>query len=643
MIVGWSPLTGVDEDSSPAKAVGYMMNSVVLKKVGSSYVQLRRNPKPELLVGRPSLMLPVLEAVPYRHRYTAATLSFTDTDVCVDDFNGGDPGLRTRVAQTVGLFLNVAYAGLPVAAPLHPLVGTHTHTGRLEVNILMPRAVWTSAVGLKAYNAHPPGRVSRALWDSFQDTVNGRFGWADPLDRMRRKMTKSPNWLIKNQREADRHGRRYGIATFDEIACLAESVQQEEGFCDRADLLDAMQPELARRGIEVVRLTDDTVIFGEINGNERWTMGGLLFSDAFRGDNPLVNLPPNEFDGYRAMQLRNAPAKLAEAMRRRADFNTSRYGYPAADAESLVHVSPIPKIEFPLHHPDHQGGSLVHDAQPARTEAHTADRADPRAGKLSHHGSGSPSGAPGAGARGDDRHARLLRHASDAASLFGSLKQHLSQIIFHWRRRQANVTLARAIGGRFTARFDQIVDSLERLNDRHSATARLAEASGRVAQADRPDRAAPGHLGPGRDAGPVGPHRPVPHGDHPRGGSDDEGRHRDGGRAGDPRPDQAHRSGIGSPGPGYRDLEDRDRADPDDAGRAVTAGDNAPVTRAALIRRVRQIAAEQNIASPRLTFVMDGRHEWLRSDTGSEVFFMDGREDRDVPVDNTSDTEIDFP
>ena len=144
MIGGWSPHTGTAGNDSPRAVIYYLMARDVSKTLGAWRTRVTRDPAPELLIGDPQACLHTLRALRTKHRYSVATLSFTVEDIPVGEFNAGDPDLRSRVDRMLQLFFEVAYAGLPREARLHPLVGTHTHTGRLKVNILMPRAIWRS-------------------------------------------------------------------------------------------------------------------------------------------------------------------------------------------------------------------------------------------------------------------------------------------------------------------------------------------------------------------------------------------------------------------------------------------------------------------------------------------------------------------
>lgn len=213
-----------------------------------------------------------------------------NTDISVEAFNVGGPVLRRQISQTIGLFFECAYAGVPKLARLQPLVGTHTHTGRLEVNILMPRAVLTNDGKIRAYNPHPLGKISRELWDNFRNCANHRFGWADPLDYSHSRLTAQPNWLLKQRREGARHGQKLPTELRQNIAAFAECLVDWENISDRDTLIIRMQPELADQDIIKRSRRADSVTFTDIGTGQIYRTRGLLFSDTFCPDKPSQTL-----------------------------------------------------------------------------------------------------------------------------------------------------------------------------------------------------------------------------------------------------------------------------------------------------------------------------------------------------------------
>ncbi|MFC5739265.1 hypothetical protein [Sinirhodobacter huangdaonensis] len=599
-----------------------MLEREVGKTLGAWHVQVSRDPIPELLAGRPELTLAGLKALPGKHRYSVATLSFAREDVLVSAFNAGAAEARAQIRQTLGLFLEVAYAGLPEAARLEPLIGTHTHTGRLEVNILLPRAVWTAQGQIRAYNPHPPGKVSQRLWDNFRDVLNRRFGWADPLDRAHRRMTSQPNWLLKQQSEALRNDIPPPWDFRKEIAAMAECLVEWEGISDRDQLINRMQSELANHGLIIQRITADSITFRDLDNGARWRMSGFLFSDAFSPENPLIDLPGPEFDEIRDRQMRAAPKRLADAMRRRAKFNASRYGYPEPAPAAPLALLRMASRPLPLSHPDHSGALLDRPSQPHGASAHPTDRANAPTPEHAHPRPGSAPRRVGARTGGDALHARLLRHAVHAQSLFDALKHQLSHILGRLRTYQAEWSLAQSLAEQPIDRWHQIASRLETLNERTRSPDVLARTSERIAQADGLDRPLAGASRTGGSPENLGQDQSFSAGDHPYRRPDGTRSPRIGGRAGNPGSRAPTGEGERPPAGGNLPHEKRDHADPCPAG--GTPSGRAVRTRADLIRIARRQASDRGAAATHLAFVIQDGQEWLRFTIGEKTLLTDG-------------------
>ncbi|MHA3980879.1 hypothetical protein ACW9UR_24780 [Halovulum sp. GXIMD14794] len=355
MILGWSPHSTL-RDGSAGPLLDYLTGETVRKSVGGTARVTWRDPLPEPLVGSAAIVRQTIEGLRFKHSYSAATLSFAVTDVPIEEFNAGQDPHRDRVGRILRLFFDVAYAGI---APEHrpPLfANTHTHTGRLEVNVVLPRMVLRPGASgpaqMMAFNPHPPGKASLRLWDSFTDTVNGCFGYADPrgIDLMR--LVGLPDWQLKASAEANRRGLGALRDQRTQLAAHALTLYECGAVSDRASLLYEMEAALLDRGIEIVAVTHSTVTFANRHG-ERWRMRGHLFSDAFSPEHPVHDLPEYDYREYRLSALRLAPERLRRALERRAAFHRHRYRgtHPLPDPHAMLHAPPMP---MPPRHPGHQ-------------------------------------------------------------------------------------------------------------------------------------------------------------------------------------------------------------------------------------------------------------------------------------------------
>jgi hypothetical protein len=606
MIICWSPHTRAMRDGTSSDVIHYMLDARVTEKVGRRKFELIRFPEPELLHGSPTLMTKVLEGLPHEHIYSMATLSFADEDLCVDDFNIGLPELRCRIAQTIDLFLDVAHAGLPPTARLQPLIGTHTHTGRLEVNILMPRAVWTGDGKLRAYNAHPPGAASRRLWDNFRDAMIHRHGWSDSLDSARVQWVKPSDAAIKADRDAHRHEHEITDKTYDLLKSLALDAKATPEVRCRDDLLAVIEPHLRLNAIKVQKRGRDSVTFTNMLTRRRCRMAGLLFSHAFRPGNPVIDLSADAYDAHRRAQIEGARHRLIDCISARAAFNIGRYGHgPYRQAEDIVD-NPSPTVShLPLYNLDLKGQHLVNAAQPPGIQPDAADREASQPAGIAHLGPGGARGDAGRGTEKDKRGARDPHPALNAGRLVLGLKRRLTGIITRWRSRHRAVILARAMARSFTLKWGQLADRMEALNERQLNTRELAGAS------DGADRTASGDPGAGGGAKAVGQGRTISSGRLTPHASDGAGRLGDGGRGGRARPDHDSDRSTGQAVQRDQPRPEGSRADPDDVGGAAERS-TPLITRAAMICYARAEARRLGIPAPRLSFVVAAGNEWLQ-------------------------------
>ncbi|MDO5527902.1 MAG: hypothetical protein Q4F71_00725 [Paracoccus sp. (in: a-proteobacteria)] len=332
MIVGWSPYSGAGQvDGGATELLNYLIADVVRKALDGKVMLVSRRPGPETLLGHPEIVKLAISNSRFKHRYSAATLCFARSDVDVARFNAGDDEQRRRVGRILNLFVETAFVGIPTAARSPVFANTHTHTGRLEVNVVVPRFIRRPDERIMSFNPHPPRRGSRNFWDSFRDSVNYRYGMADPFDPDRVQLVKSSDYILKNRAEARRN--RVQLEEEDprfHIYHHAIDLWQHTGIEDRDALLEQLDPLLhEEHGIMLLSKTDDSVTFLAPDG-ACLKMGGHLFSAGFSELNPRHDLPEPEYADLRYGQLRNAPAKFAARLARRAAFHERRYGLTAA-------------------------------------------------------------------------------------------------------------------------------------------------------------------------------------------------------------------------------------------------------------------------------------------------------------------------
>lgn len=329
MLVAWAKHTG-QSDASGRSAVAYLADEVVYKADrGAEGASLRRQPAPEVLRGDRELVCAAIGAVPFKYRYSSCVLSFAASDVDVNAFNAGDPILRACIREVIDGFEDTAFAGIPIGRRPPTFWTTHTHTGRLELNFLSPRAVVDGNGRLKALNAHPPGAESRALWDVFRSSFNLRFGWADPEDPKRQRQVKLPDWKAKQLAEQLRAGcatqpdLREGFLAWAKKAVAAGRIES------RGDVIAHFE----RVGLAVFRTGQDYITVGDPGApaRERVRLRGPLFSRSFVSREALAE-QAHEGPDEPAARLAAVEARLAELRQRRARYHRSRLLGPAWSA-----------------------------------------------------------------------------------------------------------------------------------------------------------------------------------------------------------------------------------------------------------------------------------------------------------------------
>lgn len=236
--------------------------------------RVQRIPPPEVLKGDEALMRQAIRAVPFQCRYSSGVLSFEQGDVDVARFNAGDPELRRQVAEVIREFEATAYAGIAEEHRPPTFWTTHSHTGRLELNYCMPRAILAGDGRLRSINPHPPGRESIKLFDAFRDVFNARYNWADPEDPARAKLTKTPNWVQKVAAEAARAGKDGKKSLVEQLGAWVEAGFAAAEITSRNDLI----AQLRAGGVAV-----NAVIAG--TGTKEKIRAGQRHQDGRKGAN----------------------------------------------------------------------------------------------------------------------------------------------------------------------------------------------------------------------------------------------------------------------------------------------------------------------------------------------------------------------
>lgn len=531
----------------------YMDSPWVVKVIGGARVCVNREPVPEILYGRAEVLRRQIAALPFQRKYRFGLLSFEESDIDVVAFNSGDPRRRREIDLALALFVEALWPGVPADARPMPYVTTHTHTGRLEINLAHPRAVHVNGRAF-SHNPDPPTRQGEPseYWRSFRDLLNLTFGWADPEDPARRLNFARPDWEAKLLAEGERAGLTAVPDRRDQaLYAVWDAVQAGEVF-SREDVLAVLDGHLAPAGWRVLSTTDKTVTIGAPGAppKQRLRLKGRYFAADFDGrpENPDPEAVLRE-KARRLAELETAPARFQAAWEKRAAYNRERYGRggwpePAWSMETWLGLdrTAAPALIPRQHHlmalspptpkkddePDDTftlGFALPRPDGPDRADAPGPDR-----GTHPPTGSGrTPEpllGRTDRSAGGDERsrryqldqlerRARALAGPVGLAAVIGRITRRLRDLTVRAGGALAGSWLTHVITPGLVQRFTQLATNLETLNARYDSPTstdgrldaghRAAPASGHPAGGD-PAVDGPGGAGPseadGRGTGP---------------------------------------------------------------------------------------------------------------------------------------------
>jgi hypothetical protein len=482
----------------------YMDSPWVMKSVSGASLRVDRDPVPEILHGRADQLRREIAALPFQRKYRFGLLSFDEADIDVDAFNAGRPRLRREVDLALELFFEALWPGIPADARPSPYVTTHTHTGRLEVNVALARAVH---LGERVYSHNPdpptPFGAAPDYWRAFRDLVNVTFGWADPEDPARRRNFVRPDWEVKLQAEGGRAGLSPVPDRRDQVmGAVWEAVQAGDVF-SRRDVIAVLEAHLAGSGWQVLSTKNNSATIGAPQApvKDRIRLKGWYFSADFDGRSERPDPEAMaRLKAKRMAELATAPQRFQAAWAQRAAYNRGRYGgerWPVPDWSVQAWLdqsrTTAPRLIPRRHHlwaltpnnpkkdydPDDTfelGSAPLRPDGPDRTDPtrpdlgpHTATAGGGTAQRPRHNaadGAGKSDPAPKRGLDQLERHARQISGPIGYAALIGHLVRRLQDLTVRAGRLIFGVSLAQVITQNRVLRFTHLATRLETLNAR---------------------------------------------------------------------------------------------------------------------------------------------------------------------------------
>ena len=471
--------------------------------------------------------------------------------------------------------------------------------------------------------------------DAFRDTLNGRFGWSDPLGYERRRKTILPDWVLKQRSEALRNGGE--SLQSSEVAALVEFFA-ENGARNRHDILANVEAKMG--GLQIVGFDAQSVTIFDPKAQRPIPISGYWMSKGFDDEKPFLGMSEADYRAERVAKLESAPRKLLECMNKRAAMHAKIYRHPPEPVPDPEDILAGPGLPLPSCHPEYTPGvrhgkitepygtRIGRTPQAARTGAGVADLGAGGSGQRAEYKTEGAGGLAGE----NEAVAPVPQPDFDPRTLLAGLKRHFKMMADRFRDKHAAGLLLVELERQGLERFKRVAKRLEIINERtkHTSAKRSRiEAStdedfvlgGPLAAHDRADGEAEGrrpaqgvHAGGGIDRRSIGSvHR-----------KDREG-------------DGHLRSGQGnlraSPTPAGRTEETERQRGGDPRSTWSTIGEmTAAPSRVDLIRRVLSLKDRANIR-PRISFIHHEGKEWLRFDTDDGHVLYDGETSLDFDID----------
>ncbi|MEO7300535.1 MAG: relaxase/mobilization nuclease domain-containing protein [Verrucomicrobiota bacterium] len=291
MIIGFSRHSGLG-GSGPVLSylTGYLVNGEA------------RDPKPEVVRGDTKAVAEIIDALPFKRRYSSGVLSFSAEDNVTPEIQ----------EDIMNRFERAAFAGIP--SDRRSIVWIkHRDKGRTELHFVVPRVDLGTG---KSLNIAPPTPASRLLFDTLRSSINTRYGFRDPTDPANAQDFSVPSHVAKLAAQAKRLGRS---AKNDIRRTITDHLlkQARAGLIkNRAGVLQ----NLMGHGFKITRAGIDYITIVSPENGERVRLKGNIYREQFR----LADLTPAPRRGHPA-KLHMLDRSLEQMVENRSTFHRARY------------------------------------------------------------------------------------------------------------------------------------------------------------------------------------------------------------------------------------------------------------------------------------------------------------------------------
>lgn len=297
--------------------VEYCINTIVPKfdpetrrRIKGEFVT--RNPPPVILFGDPKRTISLIDSVDNKWKYTSGVIAFGDQDAPTSE----------EITEVIKSFEQMAFAGLD-AEQYDCLWIMHTHEGNVELHYVTPRVELSSG---KALNICPPGYLK--MFDTWRDSWNFEKGWSRPEDPARSKLVQVGSNLEKTDAARLKAGLEKSGPTKAKLEITDWLVERiKSGLVkNRADVVKSL--------LEIGTITKSGETFITLHPagfTKPFRLKGGIYGESFNpselvADAGIEKGPGRERGGQRDnSRAAEARERLAEAIQRRADYNSSCY------------------------------------------------------------------------------------------------------------------------------------------------------------------------------------------------------------------------------------------------------------------------------------------------------------------------------
>ena len=271
-----------------------------------------------VLQGKPEEVRELIDASPYAKKYTSGVLSFEESGLA--------PGQREKLMAS---FERVLMPGLD-KDQYSVLWVEHSDKGRVELNFVIPNTELLTGKRLQPYY----DRADRPRIEAWQTVVNGRMGFSDPNDPLKKRYLVTPRTLPEAKQEAV-------SAITSGLLVLASSGELKT----RQDVTE----ELTASGFEVVRTTKSSISIADPDGGRNIRLKGAIYEQSFNAGEGLraeIAGAAATYRRYAESRIQRARSVCKTGTERKREENQRRYPRPREEYERGHAVEPAERAAY---------------------------------------------------------------------------------------------------------------------------------------------------------------------------------------------------------------------------------------------------------------------------------------------------------